>query len=83
MWYYSRMGRPTDLSKLPDEELYAELGRRRAAARSTFRGGTAPTCTCGKCPKCKRREAMRQYRANKAAGINQPRGRPKNAKVSK
>jgi len=52
---------------LSDEELYAELGRRRAAARTSFGGGRLPTCDCGKCPKCLKREAMRRYRASKAA----------------
>jgi len=54
-------------SSLSDEELYAELGRRRAAARTTFSGGRAPTCTCGKCAKCLKREAMRKYREGKKA----------------
>lgn len=53
-------------STISDEELYAELGRRRAAARTTFSGGRAPTCTCGKCSKCLKREAMRKYRATQA-----------------
>jgi hypothetical protein len=54
-----------DLTKVPDEDLYAEIGRRRAAARTTFGGGRAPSCVCGKCLKCRNREAMRKYRAAK------------------
>ena len=58
--------RPTpDLSTIPDAELLAEVGRRRGAKRQTFGGGRKPSCACGACPKCIRRERMRQYRAKR------------------
>ena len=53
------------LSTITDEEFYAELGRRRSAARTVMSGGTAPTCVCGVCLKCRKREAMRAFRAKK------------------
>jgi hypothetical protein len=55
--------RTTDLSKVSDEVLYAEIGKRRSAARSEFSGGRPATCNCGKCKKCLKRIAMRKYRA--------------------
>jgi len=56
--------KPTwNLATIPDETLYAELGRRRSAARTTHASGSTPTCTCGTCRKCKKREAIRRYRA--------------------
>jgi hypothetical protein len=56
------MEKQADLSRVPDEDLYSEIGRRRNAARLVKSGGRSPTCECGKCSKCKKREAMRRYR---------------------
>jgi hypothetical protein len=46
-----------DLSEVPTEELYAELGRRRAEARDY-----QLSCECGKCKKCRAREYKREQR---------------------
>jgi hypothetical protein len=59
------------VSDLSDEELLAEAGRRRAAMRTTFSGGRPPSCNCGVCAKCKKREAMRAYRA----GLKKPKAK--------
>jgi hypothetical protein len=48
------------LRGLSDEELYAEIGRRRAAKRETFR---QPSCQCGTCAKCKQRVYRQKRRA--------------------
>lgn len=48
-------------------EILSELGRRRANMRETKSGGVAPSCECGDCLKCKKRKAMREYRAGKVA----------------
>lgn len=64
LWYiYFSMAKKPGVSAISDEALYAELGRRRSAARTVFRGGKAPSCICGKCEKCKKRAAMQKYRA--------------------
>lgn len=54
-----------DLSTIPDEALKAERGRRNAARvlPENRKGGIHPTCECGTCRKCKKREAVRRYRA--------------------
>jgi 7-cyano-7-deazaguanine synthase in queuosine biosynthesis len=51
---------------LTDDQLRSARGRINAALRETRSGGRAPSCECGTCPKCKRREAMRRYRARRA-----------------
>ena len=65
LWYicFRVAKRQIDLSGISDKALYAEMGKRRSAARTSFSGGRAPTCECGKCRKCLKREAMRKYRA--------------------
>jgi len=55
-----------EISEHTSEDLYAEIGRRRNAARLIRRGGPKATCGCGKCPKCSHREWMRQHRTAKA-----------------
>lgn len=64
MWYSLAMGKHTNLSAVSDEDLYAELGRRRAALRSTDYSnvGRPATCNCGQCATCKKRAAMKKYR---------------------
>lgn len=41
---------------------FSEIQRRRAFSRSVHHGGRPATCECGLCPKCIKREKMRQYR---------------------
>lgn len=59
----TRILKQAALSKVSDEALYAEIGRRRQAARMSYGGGVPPSCTCGECFKCRRRLAMQRYRA--------------------
>jgi len=46
---------------------FSEIQRRRARMRTVHAGGRPATCECGECSKCVKREAMRQYRAARAA----------------
>lgn len=50
--------------ELTPEEV-ATLNAQRSASMRVKRAGRKPTCTCGKCPKCLKREQMRRYRARK------------------
>jgi len=55
--------RPTwDLTTIPDDQLYSEVGRRRGAHRKLPSGPKA-RCACGECPLCRHRERMRRARA--------------------
>lgn len=53
-----------DMTTVPDDVLYAEVGRRNSAKRKTHGAGPGrpPTCPCGKCRKCKNRGRMREKR---------------------
>jgi len=66
-WSYCRgpmkYRRTWDLASIPDDLLRSEWGRRNAAKRAINRGGRAPSCTCGECRTCRKREAVRVWRA--------------------
>jgi hypothetical protein len=51
-----------DLTTIPDELLKREWARRNSLRRRVRRGGRAPSCLCGECETCRRREKMRRYR---------------------
>lgn len=44
---------------------FSEIQRRRSNSRITYAGGRLPSCDCGTCEKCVKREKMRMYRARK------------------
>lgn len=55
-----------DMSTIPDQILTSEYKRRLGikgnAARKTFGGGRPPSCVCGECANCKRREKAKTKR---------------------
>ncbi len=54
-----------DLSTIPDADLYAELGRRRAALRKEHGGGRPKTLR--RCAKCGVRAGAREMRVHRCA----------------
>lgn len=54
-----------DLSAVPTEALYSELGRRRNAQRETFGAGSGRPKKLTPCPKCQRKFGVAELRGHR------------------
>jgi len=52
-----------DLGTIPPQVWRREQARRASMARRRRSGGRKPSCVCGQCKTCRRREAQRRRRA--------------------
>jgi hypothetical protein len=60
---------------LTSEEVVSLNAQRSSSMIRKRSGGTKPSCSCGQCTKCRRREAMRRWRKNRMGRDSNLKGR--------